>query len=416
MSREDRGLIAVVGGGIFGVTAAVKLAQSGYRVDLFESRPDILMAASGINQFRLHRGYHYPRSPETAQECRRTEASFIQEYAGAIVDDVTHYYAVARQGSLVSTSDYLAFCDRQRLDYAVEWPHFVRRDALALCVKVTERLIDPDALRVICRSKLAHPRIRVRLNTEATASMLEAYEVIVVSAYSMNNTVLAQLVGPAIEPPRQGGVGPSAVLHRTMGRDVAPHRGACDGATGLPEGLHEQIDYQFELCEKPVVRLPKAFQGHSLVVMDGPFFCVDPFGRTGLFVMGNVLHAIHHANIGEAPIVPERYRPFLNAGVIPRPPVTRFDQFIEVAAESVPELAHAEHVGSMFTVRTVLPYKDKTDERPTIVRSVNDRIMTIFSGKIGTCVEAANDVVSRVEQHVGLSRSGPPIFAGSRVS
>lgn len=324
MSREDQGVIAVVGGGIFGVTAAVKLAQRGHRVDLFESRPDILMAASGINQFRLHRGYHYPRSPETAQECQRTEASFIREYAGAIIDDVTHYYAVAKEGSLVSASDYLAFCDRQRLDYTVAWPHLVRQDALALCVKVTERLIDPDALRAICWNKLTRPGIRVHLNAEATASLLDAYEAIVVSAYSMNNAVLSQLSG-------------------------------------------EQVDYQFELCEKPVVRLPKAFRKRSLVVMDGPFLCVDPFGRTGLFVMGNVVHAIHQSHIGKAPLVEERYRPLLNAGVIPHPPVTHFDRFIAAAIEFIPELAHAEHVGSMFTIRTVLPYKDKTEDRKSVV-------------------------------------------------
>ena len=370
MSRADRDAIAVVGGGIFGVTAAVKLAQQGYRVDLFESRPDILMAASGINQFRLHRGYHYPRSPETAQECQRTEASFVQEYAGAIVDDVTHYYAVAKQGSLVSASEYLAFCERQHLDYTVAWPRLVRRDALALCVKVTERLIDLDALRAICWDKLAHPRIRVRLNTEATASRLDAYEAIVVSAYAMNNAMLSHLSG-------------------------------------------EQVDYQFEFCEKPVVRLPKTFQKHSLVVMDGPFLCVDPFGRTGLFVMGNVVHAIHQSNIGKAPIMEERYRPLLNAGVIPQPPITRFTRFIAAAIEFVPELEHAEHVGSMFTIRAVLPYKDKTDERPTIVRSVSGRILTIFSGKIGTCVEAANDVVNRIERGLGSTRAAPPAFAES---
>ena len=54
--------IAVVGGGIFGVSAAVKLARAGHQADLFEKQRDILCAASGINQYRIHRGYHYPRN------------------------------------------------------------------------------------------------------------------------------------------------------------------------------------------------------------------------------------------------------------------------------------------------------------------------------------------------------------------
>ena len=47
--------IAVIGGGIFGVTTAIRLAEN-HSVDLFEKNSDILQSASGINQYRLHRG------------------------------------------------------------------------------------------------------------------------------------------------------------------------------------------------------------------------------------------------------------------------------------------------------------------------------------------------------------------------
>ena len=72
--------IAIVGGGIFGITVAVKLAKSGHSIDLFEKNGDIMTAASGINQFRLHRGYHYPRSKETGEESLRGLPLFLKEY------------------------------------------------------------------------------------------------------------------------------------------------------------------------------------------------------------------------------------------------------------------------------------------------------------------------------------------------
>ena len=53
----------------------------------------------------------------------------------------------------------------------------------------------------------------------------------------------------------------------------------------------------------------------------------------------------------------------------------------------------AEHVGSMFTYRTVLPFIDETDERPTIVEKVSDDMILLFSGKIPTCIDAAKQVV-----------------------
>ena len=57
-----------------------------------------------------------------------------------------------------------------------------------------------------------------------------------------------------------------------------------------------------------------------------------------------------------------------------------------------------EHVGSMFTIRTVLPGLDATDERPTLVTAVDERLVTVFSGKVGTCVRAAEEVAAIVAE------------------
>ena len=77
--------IAIIGAGIFGVTAAIKLAEQGYEVDIFEKSGDIFTAASGINQYRLHRGYHYPRALKTAKNCRDHVVEFYNEYPDSII-------------------------------------------------------------------------------------------------------------------------------------------------------------------------------------------------------------------------------------------------------------------------------------------------------------------------------------------
>ncbi len=51
----------------------------------------------------------------------------------------------------------------------------------------------------------------------------------------------------------------------------------------------------------------------------------------------------------------------------------------------------------MFTVRTVLPNLDNTDARPTIVRKLKNNIISIFSGKIGNCIQAADEVEKIIE-------------------
>ena len=56
-----------------------------------------------------------------------------------------------------------------------------------------------------------------------------------------------------------------------------------------------------------------------------------------------------------------------------------------------------EHIGSMFTFRTVLPNREKDDARPTLVEQTDDNQFTLFSGKIGTCVEASNQLVNIIK-------------------
>ena len=58
------------------------------------------------------------------------------------------------------------------------------------------------------------------------------------------------------------------------------------------------------ICEKLVLKLPNEFNNLSVVVIDGPFMCIDPYGSTGYHVMGNVVHAIHSTNTGKLPEIP----------------------------------------------------------------------------------------------------------------
>ena len=64
--------IAIVGGGIFGITASIILAKN-HQVELFEKNNELLQSASGSNQYRIHRGYHYPRSPDTVKDIIESE-------------------------------------------------------------------------------------------------------------------------------------------------------------------------------------------------------------------------------------------------------------------------------------------------------------------------------------------------------
>ena len=108
--------IAVVGAGIFGITVAIKLGKK-YNIDLFEKEDDIFKCASGINQYRAHRGYHYPRSNTTVLSCLKGEQSFRKFYPKTMVDGTDHFYCISSNDSLINAKQYLKFCKKFKFEY-----------------------------------------------------------------------------------------------------------------------------------------------------------------------------------------------------------------------------------------------------------------------------------------------------------
>ena len=345
--------VVVIGGGIFGTTTAIKLARAGHEVSLVEKYSDILQAASGINQYRLHRGYHYPRSPETGKSSRLAESAFLDEYGEAATDRFNHYYCIAKDNSQISGKNFLKFCDATGLEYKLVTLPCVKTSEVDLVVKVKEFLIDPIVLRRLIQKKLDQSGVRVRLNYLADESIIDSYDVIINCTYANLNFILERY--PKL-----------------------------------------QQTYQFELCEKPILKLSRLFNRISLVVLDGPFLCIDPYGKTSWHVMGNVTHAIHSSNTGLFPFLPKQYVSLIDRGMINSSPITNIAKFLISATKFLPAIIGAKHIGSMYTFRVVLPNVDHTDERPTLVYKLNDKVINVFSGKIGNSVQAAEEVLRLV--------------------
>jgi ribulose 1,5-bisphosphate synthetase/thiazole synthase len=340
----------VVGAGVFGLSGALALTNYGFQVDVKEKSDNILNGASSINQYRLHKGYHYPRSKETAQECLEGLKTFKRKYGDCVINgDISHMYSIASEDSLVNADEYKEFLDDMNLPYEEREP----MPNCDLTIVAEEELFNPSKLRQNLEKKVWGSNVKVYANTEVTdlEQCKKDYDVVVIATYSDINQL-----------------------------------------------LDDKKRYQYELCEKPVVKLPKIFENTSIVVMDGPFMCLDPYGSE-YHVLGNVKHAIHCWNEGTEAFWPHRYTKYINKGLIenPDPELTKIDKFIESGVKYFgDEFADLEHIGSMYTFRTVLSNRDHDDARPTLVNHEGDNVWSLFSGKIDTCVDAANELIRRI--------------------
>lgn len=342
--REDMPKVSVVGGGIFGSQAAIMLAKSGINVTLFEKNLELMSQASSINQYRVHLGYHYPRSRETVSECKGSLSQFIRTFSPAVITENEAYYAISSSDSKISADGYKKFLEAMELPYQ-EVSKIKNCD---LTVKVEENLYSPYILKKLVVDRLNCLGVNLKLGKAVNPDEMEQNDDLTVFATYSNS------------------------------------------------GHFDGLDYQHEICEKPVVRLPKKYGGKGYVIMDGPFMCIDPFERSGLHVMGNVVHAIHHSNIGKLPVIPEKYQSLINNGIVRSEDligITKFSDFKKTYEQFFDFADEIEHVGSMFTVRSVLPNREHDDARPTAVRWIDAQTLLVFSGKVVTCVRAADRIV-----------------------
>lgn len=334
--------IAVIGGGLFGCTAAWMLARRN-EVHLFEVQPELLTRASANNQFRLHRGFHYPRSPETIEECKAALDSFEAQYPAAVAKGGFQYYAIPKEGSKTTPTDFEYVMAEHNLWFdLVKNSGWFNDDVMDAVYRVEEDRVDLLGLKFEVELKLAETGVRVHKMLPAHPALRDKFDKIIVACYAGNNEVLETL------------------------------------------GCKTQL-YKYQLVEKPVVRLPDEMSETGIVIIDGPFGCVDPMASSPFHLLGHVTKAVHREMVGIKPEFGPQMAIESNVSNI----ISDLVRYIPVVGQATP-------VKSLTVTRMVLPMKEDTDERPTLVTKHDDQVMSIFSGKMSTCVNAAQEIIEEI--------------------
>jgi FAD dependent oxidoreductase len=337
--------IAVAGAGIYGTNIAIRLAEEGHNVRLFDPL-GIMRGASVINQYRIHSGYHYPRSPETIAETLEARAEFMAAFEPAIVRNSIHYYAIPKEGSQTPPELFERVMAQYTLVCKPCCPKWMDFDFIDSCYEVDEQIYDPDVLRNLVESRMK--ALRIPFEQRAfTPEMRPDYDFVVWSTY---------------------GLGPSL-------------------------GLFKAAKYQ--VAEKILIQLPPLLRHISLVVVDGPFTAFDPYGSSERSLFGSAKNTNHWTTTDPRESIPERYAGLLNAPSFSPIDFSRFDAMREDSALAVPASRDAVYLGSRFTIR-VVENNPLQDRRTLYVQETGPRELHIFSGKVVGAVKAARLICERV--------------------
>jgi voltage-gated potassium channel Kch len=337
--------IAVAGAGIYGATAAIRLAERGHQVTLFDPL-GVMRAASAINQYRVHSGYHYPRSPETITETLEARREFIEAFAPAIVRNSRHYYAIPRDGSRTCPQEYEQIMRSQGLPLHACRPEWMNFKYIDQCYEVGENIYDPDLLRSVIELRLDALTIKLEQRV-FSREMRGDYDFVVWATYGM----------------------------------------------GASRDIFKIAKYQ--VAEKILIALPAALQGIALVVVDGPFTAFDPYGSTRHSLFGSAKHTNHWTTSDPDEPIPEKYLGLLNQREFAAAADTRFEAMREDCCLAVPAAKGAKYIGSRFTLR-VVEDNPEHDRRILYVRDGLPGEIHIFSGKVVSAVKAARMVCEKI--------------------
>jgi voltage-gated potassium channel Kch len=340
--------IAIAGAGIYGATSAIRLAERGHKVTLFDPL-GVMRAASAINQYRVHSGYHYPRSPETIIETLEARREFIEAFAPAIVRNSRHYYAIPREGSRTRPQEYEQIMGSHGLPLRARRPDWINFEYIDRCYEVDENIYDPDLLRWVIESRLAALEIKFEQGSFSREARGD-YDFVVWATY---------------------GLGASRDIFKIA---------------------------KVQVAEKILVVLPAELRGVALVVVDGPFTAFDPYGSSEHSLFGSAKHTNHWTSSDPEEPIPEKYLRVLNQSEFVSAADTRFQAMREDCWRAVPASKNAKYIGSRFTLR-VVEDNPEHDRRILYVRDGLPGEIHIFSGKVVGAVKAARMVCEKIASY-----------------
>ncbi|OGT36805.1 MAG: hypothetical protein A3F12_00810 [Gammaproteobacteria bacterium RIFCSPHIGHO2_12_FULL_38_14] len=358
--KKPKHRIAVIGGGLFGTTAALMLSKIG-NVTLFERHNNLFQEATHSNQYRHHMGYHYPRSLKTIREIQQATENFESFYKKSIIQDFPAYYGVSKKDSRLSARNFLRVCKQAGLPYkkTVLPGEILNLKEVDVVIKTSEGVIDFDYLKKDIKRRIKSEKIKLRLGAEVTGVCLnevgkkvftvgkneEAFDYVVNATYANHNSFCRHLGFP--------------------GKDL-----------------------ELRLKEIIVIKLPLK-KKMGVMIIDGPFATFIPMGNSGLYTFGDALLSIHKIGTSRNALkVLEKKM---------KTTKTRWGAIQKRCEKWFPFLKDATYVDSMFAILPIEKWTKKTDARSTELTSHGFGCYSILSGKLITAVKTAKEVVDIIK-------------------
>lgn len=165
--------IGIIGGGFYGCYLAYKLIQLNnkkYEVTIFEKRKNLLSESAINNQYRLHKGFHYPRSINTIKQTNKGSNYFLKEFKKFVYFPKYNIYAIHKQ-SLIKFRDYIKIYKKNKISFKVLKEEKIKKffknpNNIEGAINVREGVIKLDDLYKFIKSKIKDAIIKTNITVD----------------------------------------------------------------------------------------------------------------------------------------------------------------------------------------------------------------------------------------------------------
>ncbi len=362
--KEQKIDCIIIGAGIFGLYAASLLIKQGQRVAIIDKSVKPFSRASAINQARVHNGYHYPRSYETAYKVAEYYNKFVRDFDFAINDTFEQAYAIASSGSKTSAQEFINFCRKVSIPLQeINSDLYFKKGSVEAAFLTQECGFDFAKIRDFLIDKIGD-------------SAIYYYNTGIKTAEKRNPTYTVTL---------DDNIKLSAPLVIN-----ATYAGVNEVIDKFDQNF---FDLKYELCEMVFCEVPKKFKNLGITVMDGDFFSIMPFGSSNLHVLTSVGHTPHVVSNSRFP----NFSNHVSQSICEMHGVSGCiicSQNVKSAWGKMCALSQSflksdfkiKYKDSKFEVKAILKISEDNDSRPTIIKqhTTNPTFISVLSGKIST--------------------------------
>ena len=357
----------IIGAGLYGLYSAGYCGKKGEKVLVLECDDCAFSRATYINQARVHMGYHYPRSISTAGKSRGYFDRFCKDYPDSIKNDFTKIYATSANFSWTNKTQFEKFCHDTGIPCEEISNTKYFKDGLCDGSFITkEYTYDWQILRDTLLKEIdALPSVTLRFNSLITdiENQEDEYKITLADGESFTAPFVLNSTYASVNQ-----------VNSMAGFDTFP--------------------IKYELCEIILCKINDELRNVGLTVMDGPFFSIMPFGKTGLHSLTSVTFTPHVTSFDKLPTFEcqkgnESYcspQHLGNCNNCKNKPASAWGYMSQLARKYLKDDLQFEYSHSLFSMKPILKLSEIDDSRPTLVKVFSQKptFVSVLSGKINT--------------------------------